>query len=62
MQPVEAQCTVSRTHHGKLVDVIHGRDAIDAQEAVKPRLPDEFGAIPLAMYLNAARNLRPGMP
>jgi hypothetical protein len=41
-------------HHRKLVEVIHGTDSIE------PQLQEQFGAIPLAMYLNAARNLRAG--
>jgi hypothetical protein len=41
-------------HHRKLVEVIHGTDSVE------PQLPHQFGAIPLAMYLNAARNLRAG--
>ena len=41
-------------HHRKLVEAIHGTDSVD------PQLPNQFGAIPLAMYLNAAKNLRAG--
>ncbi len=41
-------------HHRKLVEVIHGTDKVG------PQLQEQFGAIPLAMYLNAARNLRAG--
>jgi pimeloyl-ACP methyl ester carboxylesterase len=41
-------------HHRKLAEVIHGTDSLE------PQLPEQFGAIPLAMYLNAAKNLRAG--
>lgn len=39
-------------HHKNLVKVIHDHS--------KPELPNQFGAIPLRMYLHAARNLRRG--
>lgn len=40
--------------HRKLAHEIHGGPSIP------PQLPHQFGAIPLAMYWNAARNLRAG--
>ena len=39
-------------HHGNLVDEIHGTAEID------PVLQQQFGSIPLHMYLHAARNIR----
>jgi pimeloyl-ACP methyl ester carboxylesterase len=39
-------------YHGNLVDEIHGT------AEVNPVLPEQFGSIPLHMYLHAARNIR----
>lgn len=41
-------------HHDNLVDAIHGTDSIGAE------LPKLFGAIPIDMYIHAARNIRQG--
>jgi pimeloyl-ACP methyl ester carboxylesterase len=41
-------------HHTKLAVAIHGNDSVAAE------LPNQFGAIPLHMYLHAAKNLRRG--
>ncbi len=39
-------------YHGNLVDEIHGTAALD------PLLAEQFGSIPLHMYLHAAQNIR----
>jgi len=39
-------------HHGNLIDEIHGTPLID------PVLQDQFGSIPLHMYIHAAQNIR----
>jgi hypothetical protein len=42
-------------YHGNLVDEIHGTSS---NPPVLPVLKDQFGAIPLHMYLHAAQNIR----
>ena len=47
-------------HHHNLIDDVHGIVDAHGKNTLPPILGDQFGAIPLHMYVHAARNIREG--